>query len=106
MKAVIEGRVYNTKTAEIIHSWDNRFYKSDFHYCEDSLYKTKKGNFFLVGSGGPLSKYSVSCGQNSWGGSDNNVTPLTKEEALRWLEDHDGDSSIIEELFSDMIEEA
>ena len=103
MKKVIEGKVYNTETAEEIHSWSNHYPSSDFKACSESLYRTKKGAFFIAGSGGPLSSYAVPCG-SGYGGGDG-IRPITREEALEWLESHDGGDAI-EEHFSDMIEEA
>ena len=67
MKKVIEGKVYNTETAEELHDWSNHYPCSDFKACSESLYRTKKGAFFIAGSGGPLSSYAVPCG-NGYGG--------------------------------------
>jgi len=103
MKKVVEGKVYNTETAELIHSWDNGCYAGDFHACEETLYQTKKGAFFIHGSGGALSKYAVPVAGGT-GGSDN-IKPVTRQEASDWLEKHDG-TDAIEEHFSDIIEEA
>jgi hypothetical protein len=104
MKKVIEGKVYNTETATLIHEWDNGMYGSDFKRCEESLYRTAKGAYFTAGSGGPMSKYAVPVGSNGHGGGEG-IEILTKKEALAWLESHGGDDAI-EEHFSDMIEDA
>ena len=40
---------------------------------EESLFKTKKGAFFLYGKGGSESKYKEEA-----------ITPLTKEQAEQW----------------------
>jgi hypothetical protein len=50
-----------------------------------------------------LSSYATPYG-NSYGGGEG-IRPITREEALEWLESHDGGDAI-EEHFSDMIEEA
>lgn len=42
-------------------------------------------NFFLYGSGGASSKYSRSCGLNSWEGSEE-IIPYTEEKARKWME--------------------
>ena len=104
MKKVINGKVYNTETATLIHEWDNGIYGNDFKRCEEGLYRTDKGAYFTAGSGGPMSKYARSCGNNARCGGEG-INVLTKEEALEWLESHDGDDAI-EEYFSDMIEDA
>lgn len=103
MKKVIDGKMYNTDTADFIHDWDNGFYGNDFKTCEESLYQTKKGAFFLAGSGGPMSKYAESCGNMVCNGDG--IEPISKKEAIRWLESHDG-SDVLEKMFADEIEEA
>ena len=85
-KKIVNGIRYNTETAELIAKWSNSYYSSDFKYCEESLYKTKKGSWFISGEGGPMSKYAVSAGNNSYGGGSD-IRPLTPEEARQWLED-------------------
>lgn len=104
-KRVIERKVYDTKTATLIHDYWNGYSNNDFKSLSEDLYRTPKGNFFILGSGGAMSKYAVDCGNGSTGGSSDNITPLTKEEAIEWLESHDGSEMIIE-LFPGEIEEA
>ena len=77
--------MYDTETAEEIAEWDNGILGNDFRACRETLYKKKKGEYFLCGSGGALSKYSVSCGNNSVCGSSD-IIPLTKDEAKNWME--------------------
>ena len=84
MKKVINGKLYNTETATEICSYEysNR---GDFHYCQETLYVTKKGAYFIYGVGGPASKYSETVGQNEWsGGAAINV--LTEAEARKFTE--------------------
>ena len=103
MKKVIDGKLYNTETADRLHDWNNRCPCSDFQYCEEALYRTKKGAFFLAGSGGPMSKYAQAIEQNSWGGGEG-LEPLSTEEALNWAETHDMDPDEIAEIWP--VEEA
>jgi len=93
MKKVINGRTYNTETSKLIGEWDNGRYGNDFGSCSERLYVNSKGTYFLVGEGGPMSKYAVSHGNNT-SGSSNNVEPMTKDEAMEWLEEHDNDGYI------------
>lgn len=86
MRKVINGRTYNTETSKRIGSWDNGVYGNDFRSCEEDLYKNTKGAYFLVGSGGPLSKYSVSLGNSTSGTTE--LIPMTAEEAQAWAEEH------------------
>jgi hypothetical protein len=104
MKQIINGKRYNTDTATLLHEWSNDYYGNDFRWCEESLYKTKSGNYFLTGSGGPMSKYSRSCGSNTvCGGSG--LEPISRKEAITWLEDHDGTEEL-EEHFGTVIQDA
>lgn len=104
MKKVIDGKLYNTETADLIHEWDNGRFTSDFGYCEEALYKTKKGAYFIAGEGGAMTGYARPCGTNSTcGGSD--IRVLSEAEAMAWLEEHDG-TEASEGYFGDKIEEA
>ena len=86
MRKVINGRTYNTETSKRIGSWDNGIYGSDFRSCEEDLYKNTKGAYFLVGEGGPMSKYAVSHGNDTSGSTE--LIPMTATEAQEWAEGH------------------
>jgi len=106
MKRVINRKMYNTETATMIGQYWNGIDSSDFRTLTETLYKTKKGEYFLHGSGGPLSKYSAPRGSNGRCGSEN-IIVLTKDKAIDWAEENE-----IVELFeengefADVIEEA
>jgi len=104
MKQIIDGKMYNTDTADEIASWDNGCYGNDFNACEEALYQTKKGVFFVYGTGGPRSKYAQSFGSNSFGGGGG-FNVLSSDEAFEWLQDH-GCTKALETYFADLIEEA
>jgi hypothetical protein len=94
MKRIINGRQYNTETAERLGEYEPTPYRSDFHYFCETLYRKKTGEFFLHGEGGPASKYSRSCGQNELCGSES-IIPMTYKEAQEWTEEYlDGDDYI------------
>ena len=104
MKQIIEGRRYNTETAQEIGSSSGKAYRGDFHYCSESLYRTPRGNFFLCGEGGPLSRY----GRPAYGGGTcggEGIIPVSKEDALSWCEEH-LDIEDYQAYFSDIIEDA
>lgn len=102
MKRIVEGKVYDTATAESVAS-DSFSYQSDFHYWSETLYKTKKGAYFLHGEGGPMSQYSQDLGNNSTGGGSA-LRVMTDEEAYEWLARVDADKAI--ELFPGEVVEA
>jgi len=89
MKRVINGKVFDTGTAELLSS----FYfgsPGDINFIDESLYRTKRGAYFLAGS------HQVD--NNSWSGGKA-IFPLTIEEALEWAETHDTESEVIERYF-------
>jgi hypothetical protein len=103
MKRIIDGKKYDTETAVCIASWHNGYYGGDFKRCEESLYRTQKGSWFLCGSGGPMSKYARPVGDMTSGGDG--LEPITPDEARQWLEEkHFTDE--LEEHFAGEIEEA
>lgn len=86
MKKVIDRKVYDTEKSELICEWDNGYYGSDFKQCSEDLYLTRKGRWFIHGSGGPMSKYAEHNGQGYCGSSD--IVPMSKDEVVEWLENH------------------
>jgi len=87
MKKVINGKLYNTESAKKLGYWSNGISRSDFQFCEETLYKTRSGQYFLHGEGGPMTKYAVSCGQNSWSGGEH-IEPINEDTARKWCEEH------------------
>lgn len=87
MNKVINGRRYDTETAELVGEYANTYNYSDWSYKCEELYRKKTGEFFLYGEGGPRSEYAVSSGNNSWSGSSK-IIPLTINEAKEWVEEH------------------
>lgn len=84
MKKIINGKVYDTRTAEQVGSFSRCF--GDFSDYDEELYRKRTGEFFLYGSGGPMSPYSRATGQNSWSGGEG-IRPLTYAEAQEWAEE-------------------
>lgn len=86
MKKIIDGKIYNTETAEYLGDYQYS-YPSDFSYYYEKLYRTKKGTFFLYGEGNAASPYAHHC---SYGGYDpgTGFKVLTEIEAREWVEEH------------------
>ena len=103
MKKIIDGKRYDTNVAEEVASWDNGYYGRDFNQCEETLYRTTKGAWFTVGSGGPLSKYAKHVGNGTSGQSDV-FTVLSAGDARELLEEW-GETMALEEHFADEIED-
>lgn len=83
MKKIIHNKLYNTDTSELLgqKEWGEPM---DFYYIFESLYRTSKGNYFLHGSGGPQSKYSIQNGCDICGGEE--IIPFTVDQAREWAE--------------------
>lgn len=97
MKKIINGKRYDTDTAEFIGKWENIYNSADLQYECEELYRKKTGEFFMYGEGGPASSYAVQTGTSSWSGSCK-ITPITEDEAKKWVEKNlDGD--VYESLF-------
>lgn len=103
IKQVINGKLYNTETATLVKDYEFSN-PGDFHYLYQGLYKTAKGAWFTAGHGGPMSTYSEYIGNGSTSGGSG-INPLTPDEALIWLEEHDGTDEILEH-FAGAVEEA
>ena len=87
MKKIINGKRYDTDTANFIADTNSGGSRTDFSFWEEELYRKQTGEFFLYGTGGPMSKYSKSCGDNNWSG-DEVIIPLSVDAAKRWAENY------------------
>lgn len=86
MKKVIDGKVYNTETAEHICTLECRYYPGDFGYHDTGLYRTKKSTYFLHGTGGPMTMWAQPEGNTGRrGGSGLRV--ISADEAREYAED-------------------
>jgi hypothetical protein len=86
MKKIINGKTFNTETAERIDSFFNYANRDAEEYGE-TLYLTKNGTYFIHAKGGPYSAAADrSCpGRLSWGQF---IKPLSEDEARSWMETH------------------
>lgn len=103
MKAIIDGKRYDTSTADYIHAWDNSYSKGDFKYRSKILYRTAKGVFFLLHFGGAQTDVAERIG-NAYGPGIK-IEPISEADAFGFLCSHDGVAKA-EELFPERIEEA
>jgi hypothetical protein len=102
MKRIINGKVYNTETAEKVAFWDNDLFANDFGYMSEALYITRKGNYFIHGKGGATSKYA----KHAHGGriAGESIVVITEKDALEWCETREINTEIVSSRFE--IEEA
>jgi hypothetical protein len=104
MKQVINGKLYDTESAEQLAKYAPVKDRQDFNFLKEVLYKTEKGSYFIHGQGGPKTKYAKKKGSTTSGSSE--IRPLTDEEALSWCEDKQLDGEVVASEFSDLIEKA
>lgn len=74
MKQVINGKLYNTKTATLLasdHYWDGHNWER--HGRNTFLYRTSKGNFFLYHT-------------TLWQGERDSIEAISEEEARQYYE--------------------
>ena len=96
MKKIINGKRYDTETAESI-GVDSYSNPGDFRHWREELFRKRTGEYFLYGAGGPMSQYAEQVELNSWSGGSK-LIPLSYEQAQKWVEKH-LDADIYEELF-------
>jgi len=99
MKQIINGKIYNTDTADYIGNYETNCGSRDFGYEFTELYRTKKGAFFVAGNGGPYSRWSMPIGTNGMGGGSG-IQTMTTEEALAWCEQSRIDADTISIYFN------
>ncbi|ANS02975.1 hypothetical protein [uncultured Mediterranean phage uvDeep-CGR0-AD1-C123] len=106
MKRIIDGKAYNTETAEIICDTGNNECLTDFRHERSNLFVTKKGAYFIAGEGGASSRFAVRYGNNGWQGDDG-IIPLSRDAAFAEIQRCAGyDPDLITEYFGDLVEDA
>jgi hypothetical protein len=99
---VREGRRYRSTALECVASY-GRHNPRDAKRVQEDLFRSSKGAFLLVCSGGPLSPWRYDIGD---GWTDGHAfAALTADEARRWLE-HRGQDDELLALFGDEIDDA
>lgn len=83
MKKYINGKKYDTKTAQAVGSWSNNV--RGFGWIEETLYRKKTGEFFIHGEGGAATGYARNVDGNMRAGGEA-IRPLSFDEAREWAE--------------------
>lgn len=88
MKKIINGKKYDTDTAECLANYEmGGVCCNDVHYVNEALYRKATGEYFLVGEGGAYSCYgSPAVGGGCVAGEA--IRPLSLTEAKAWAEIH------------------
>ena len=82
MIKIINGKSYNTESAEKLAHWENEYGYGDYHFMSEELYRKKSGEFFLVCEGGSSTKYANGHEMGLY------VYPMSFEEAQKWVAEH------------------
>ena len=105
MKAIINGKRYDTDKARELASATSHCGRRDFGWWREKLYRTpRSGAYFLAGEGHARSHYARPLGGGSYGPGEK-ITPMSEEEAFAWAQQHLR-AAEIEAIFADRIEDA
>ena len=85
MKAIIDGKRYDTETATAVADLRYPHAYDDFHYSKETLYKTRNFAWFLVVERAIFSKNGIPVGQDGHG-LCKRIIPVSVAEAQTWLE--------------------
>lgn len=83
MKVILGDKLYDTETAELI----GRHISADPNSLDgfwEELYRNKNDEFFLIGEGGPYSKYGKFIDSTWYTGGSFYI--VTESEARRWAQ--------------------
>ena len=106
MKKLIDGKLYDTESADLIASvYPNGTQdQSNFHFLRERLYCTESGRYFIAGVGGPKTTYSQPAASGGVTGGED-IRAVTEEQAFAWCERHNA-VDVAQEHFADRIEPA
>lgn len=85
MRKVIDGKVYDTITADLLGEAESKAFKSDFNWWQEALYRTSRGAFFLSGEGYAGSSWAERVPGGARG-AGSGIRVLTEAEAKEWAE--------------------
>jgi hypothetical protein len=105
VKAIINGKRYNTDTATLIgESGSAGLSYSDFRQWSAGLYKTRSGRFFLAGEGGPMTQFAHHY-DDGGRSSGEKIIPLDSYQAMAWAE-RELSAEVVETAFASSLEDA
>jgi hypothetical protein len=89
MRQVIDGKAYDTSTADKLGEASSILARTDFRHWEEALYRTKRGAYFIAGGGGPMTRWAIPCDKGTSGSEG--IKVLTETEARQWVEKYCND---------------
>ena len=97
MRKIIDGRVYDTDTARLVCPIHCSYSQGDFNYEDTDLYKTGRGQYFLAGTGGPMTRWAQPEGSSGRRGG-NGIMLIEILEAREIVEQNGTDEQWIAEF--------
>lgn len=86
VRRVIDGKIYDTETAQQICGLPCWFNRTDFEWHDTALYRSPKGRYFVAGEGNAASMWSQPVGNNCRGGG-RGLRAVDAAEARAIMED-------------------
>ena len=103
MKKIINGKKYDTETANLIASYTaGGVCRRDYRYIHEGLYRKQTGEFFLAGEGAAGTEYAQPAEGGGYHGCEA-IKPLSLAEAETWAEAH-MDADAYEAIFGAVAE--
>lgn len=86
MYKVLNGRRYNTQTAKRLGTHGD-YLPGDVNSSQETLYRTKSGEYFIHGEGGANTRYAKAAGGGGWTDGEH-IAPISAENARQWVQEH------------------
>lgn len=105
MKKIIEGIGYDTQKATFLGQVNSEFSKEDIRWSVTELYRTRSGKYFIHGSGGPGSPYSVWDNESDAHIDGEVILPMSQYDVITWAEEYLPDDKL-KSVIKDIRQEA
>lgn len=93
MIRIINGKKYDTNTAEIIAEYsDGDYITNHYYFLSETLYRKKNGEFFILADGGGMTVYATSP----------EIFTISFDDAKKWVETHASEK--YESIFGEVAE--
>lgn len=97
----INGKMYNTETAESILFWSNGCSHSDFNYRSKELFKANDSSWFILHYGGANTDMAELQGSNASEGSS--IEPISEKQAFQFVVDYNDGVDCLVRFFTDFL---
>lgn len=88
---------YTPQDSEELAQWSPTELTGGFWQEKEILYKTQKGNYFILFQGGLFSRFRANPNADTWFGGSS-IKPVTEQEAFAWCQET-GNYDVIDRHF-------